>query len=97
MTVLLILAAAGLTYLSRAAALVLLPAPPPRLQVVLERVPVPLFAGLAALELAGGGGAPDTASLAAGAGALLLTPTRSLPAILAGGAAGYAVVVLVAR
>jgi branched-subunit amino acid transport protein len=88
----LLLVLAALTYLSRAAGLALLPAPPKRLERLLARIPAPLFAGFVALSLVD----PDRSAasvpvLGATAGALLVAPSRSFPIILAGGIAGYAV------
>ncbi|MBA2425678.1 MAG: AzlD domain-containing protein [Actinobacteria bacterium] len=80
-----------MTYASRALALVAMPHPPERLRVVLDRIPAPLFASLAALSLVEGGGPAQAATLCAAAGALALTPTRSLLYVLAGGLAGYVV------
>lgn len=80
------------TYASRAAAFVLLPRPSGRFGAVLGRMPAPLFASLAALTLV-----TDDRSLAGGpivcaaAGALALSPKRSLPLCLVGGLLGYAV------
>ena len=79
-----------LTYGSRAAGLLLLPRPSPRLQHFLNRLPGPLFAGLAALSLVDEGGALAPAPLLGGVlGALLLAPTRSLPLVLLGGLLGW--------
>ena len=88
----LLLVLAVLTYLSRAAGLALLPAPPRRLERLLARVPAPLFAGFVALSLV----APDRSAasvpvLGATAGALCVASTRSFPIVLVGGMAGYAV------
>jgi branched-subunit amino acid transport protein len=83
------------TYLSRAAAVVLLPRPSPRFETILSRIPAPIFASLATATLLGDGGAPvGGPTLAAAAGALLLSPARSLLLCLIGGAAGYAAGVL---
>ena len=91
-----ILLLAGLTYASRAAALVLLPAVPPVLTAVLDRMPGPLFAGLAVASLLGGdGGITDPVALAAVVGALVATPTRSLPVILVVGMAAACLATLV--
>jgi hypothetical protein len=84
-----------LTYASRAVSLVLLPRPSARIEAVLARIPGPIFASLAAAMLI-----TDARSFVAGptlwaaAGALLASPSRSLLACLIGGAAGYAVGVL---
>ena len=91
MTVLLVIGIAALTYASRALALALMPDPSPRLRRVLDRIPAPLFASLAALSLVDGGGQPPTTSLCAAAGALVATPTRSMMWTLAGGLIGYVI------
>lgn len=91
MSPLVLVAIALLTYASRAAAVVLLPRPSPRFETILSRIPAPIFASLATATLLGDGGAPVSApTLAAAAGALLLTPARSLLLCLIGGALGYA-------
>jgi hypothetical protein len=90
-TPLVLVAIAAITYASRAAALVFLPPPGGRFGAVLARMPAPIFASLAALTLV-----TDDRSLAAApvlcaaAGALALSPKRSLPLCLIGGVAGYA-------
>jgi branched-subunit amino acid transport protein len=92
MTPELVLVIAAITYGTRALALAILPPMPPRLARVLERMPAPLFAGLAAQALVGPGGdvaAPEV--LAAAAGALLISPLRSLPACLLAGMAAWIV------
>lgn len=87
----LVVAAAVLTYLSRAVALVVLPAPRGRLRAIIERLPAPLFAGLAVLTLFGQDlRVPPTPVLLAAVAALALTPTRSLAVVLAAGLAAYA-------
>ncbi len=99
MNLLLILGLGALTYGSRAAALVLMPEPPKRLRTFLERLPAPLFAGLAALALLGPEGGPTTSGpmLAAVGVALLTVPFRSLLVTLAAGLIGYAVGGFLAR
>jgi branched-subunit amino acid transport protein len=88
---LVLVAIALVTYASRAAAVVLLPRPSPRFEVILSRIPAPIFASLATATLLGDGGTPGSAStLVAAAGALLASPTRSLLLCLIGGAVGYA-------
>ena len=79
-----------MTYATRALALVLMPDPPERLRVVLDRIPAPLFASLAALSLLQGATLAPPATLCAAGGALLMAPTRSLLVVLVGGLAGYA-------
>ena len=96
MTIWLIIALALLTYLSRAAALVLLPRPSERFEAVLQRVPAPLFAGFAAISLVTDlRGVAPVETLAAVAAAVVATRTKSLLIILAAGSAGYLVAVLV--
>lgn len=92
MSVALLIALAGITYASRAVALVFMPSPPPRLERFLNRVPAPLFASLGAVSLVDSSGdfAPPAVLLAA-AGTLIMSPRRSLLAALLGGLAGYAV------
>ena len=95
MSPLLLITLALITYVSRAVAVVLLPRPSPRFETILSRVPAPIFASLATATLLGDGGGPvDGPTLAAAAGALLLSPARSLLLCLIGGAAGYAAGVL---
>jgi uncharacterized membrane protein len=87
----LLVALAGITYASRAAALVFMPSPPPRLERFLNRIPAPLFASLAAVSLIDSSGDfVPAAVLVAAAGALIMSPRRSLLAALLGGLAGYA-------
>ena len=84
-----------ITYGSRAVSLVLLPRPSVRLEAMLGRIPAPIFASLAAAMLL-----TDDRSLVGGPilwaalGALLASPARSLLLCLIGGAAGYALGVL---
>jgi branched-subunit amino acid transport protein len=96
MTIWLIIALALLTYLSRAAALVLLPRPSERFEAVLRRVPAPLFAGFAAISLVTDSRVlAPMETLAAVVAAVVATRTKSLLIILAAGSAGYLVAVLV--
>jgi branched-subunit amino acid transport protein len=86
-----LLVMAAITYASRALALVLMPSPPRGVERFLNRIPAPLFAGLAALSLIDDSGdlaAPEV--LIATAGALAASATRSLLYVLLGGLAGYA-------
>ena len=84
-----------ITYGSRAVAVVLLPRPSARFETILSRIPAAIFASLATATLLGDGGALASGpTLAAAAGALLLSPRRSLLFCLIGGAAGYAAGVL---
>lgn len=93
---LLICLVAGLTYLSRAAALVLLPPAEGRILEFVNRLPAPLFAGLAMFSLVGDATAiPDYSTLAAAAGALIATPRRSLGLTLAAGLTAFAIVELI--
>lgn len=91
MSVALIVVIAVLTYGSRALALVFMPHPPRRVRAVLDRIPAPLFASLAALSLIEEGELAGPEPLAAAVGALVAAPTRSLLWVLLGGFAGYAV------
>ena len=91
----LIAAIALTTYGSRAFALVLMPYPPERIRIILDRIPASLFASLAALSMVDGGAMASPATICAAAGALLAAPLRSLLWVLAGGLLGYAIGVLV--
>lgn len=92
----LVLAAAALTYVSRAVALAVLPAPRGRLHATIERVPAPLFAGLAVFSLLGSGlDRPSLPVLLAAVAALACTRTRSLAAILAAGMTAYVTTLLI--
>lgn len=94
----LIVALAVITYGSRAAALVFLPHPPPAIRRVLDQVPAPLFAGLAALSLVRESGALASPHiLAAAAGAICAAPFRSLLVTLAGGLVGFALGSVIGR
>lgn len=96
MSVELLVALVVLTYGSRVAALAILPPLPARLAVLLDRMPPALFAGLAAQSLLDASGALAALPvLAAAGGALLVAPLRSLPLCLAGGAAGYAIAMII--
>ena len=79
-----------LTYASRVATLVFLSRPSGRFEVVLGRMPAPIFASLAILTLVTDdrslAGAP---LLAAALGAAIMSPKRSLPLCLMGGVGGY--------
>jgi branched-subunit amino acid transport protein len=98
MTIWLIVVITLLTYISRAAALVFLPQPSPRVEAVLQRVPAPLFAGFAAISLVTSSRelAP-VETFAAVLAAVLAARTRSLLVILAAGMAGYSAAVLIER
>lgn len=91
----LVLVVAAMTYLSRAAAVVLLPPAEGPLLVFVRRVPGPLFASLAVFALVGDDvRVPDPATIAAVVGALLASPKRSLGLTLAAGIAGFLIVEL---
>jgi branched-subunit amino acid transport protein len=82
----------AITFASRAVSLVVLPQLPGSVRHVLDRMPVAIFAGLAAHSLVvPGGAAADIHTLAAAAGALIVTPLRSLPVCLVAGLVGYVV------
>jgi branched-subunit amino acid transport protein len=92
----LIFLVAALTYLSRAAATALLPPAEGRILKFVDRLPVPLFAGLAMFSLVGDASAfPELPAAAAALGALVVTPRRSLGLTLVAGLAAYALVELV--
>lgn len=93
---LLIVLVAAITYLSRAAAVVLLPPARGRLLALVQRIPGPLFAGLAVFALVGGElTVPGPSTIAAVVCALLATPKRSLGLTLAAGIAGFVIVELI--
>lgn len=77
------------TIASRLLPMALLPSPRGRLAEVLEALPAPLFAALAALALLGEGGAPSVPSLLAAGGALVGAARRSLVLTLVCGIAGF--------
>jgi len=92
MTPELVLVIAAITYGSRALALAFLPPLPPPLARVFDRMPAPLFAGLAAQALVGPGGdvaAPEV--LAAAGGAIVLSPLRSVPMCLMAGLVAWVI------
>lgn len=96
MTVELLLLIALITYASRMLALAVLPPMPPRIAMVLERMPTALFAGLAVNSLVRPGPElADPAVLAAAAGAVIVAPLRSLAVCLVAGIAAYILVTLV--
>ena len=82
------------TYGSRAVALVFMPEPSRRMRVILDRIPGPLFAALAAVSLFDDGSLADPRTLAATAGAIALAWTRSLLLVLLGGPLGYGAALL---
>jgi len=88
----LVAVAAVLTYASRAAALVFLPAPTGRLLRFVERLPAPLFAGLAILALVGPDATwPDPPAACAAAGALAAAPWRNVALTLTAGLTAFGI------
>lgn len=93
---LLIALVAGMTFLSRAAAVVLLPPAEGRILEFVNRLPAPLFAGLAMFSLVGDATSfPDYSTIAAAVGALIAAPRRSLGLTLAAGLTAFGIVELV--
>ncbi len=89
----LILMVAAITYLSRAAAVVFLPAAKGDVLAFVTRIPAPLFAALAVFALVGDGKSlPEPSMLVAAAADLLVSPKRSLGLTLAAGIVGYSIV-----
>ncbi|CAN5491315.1 hypothetical protein BH20ACT23_BH20ACT23_17440 [soil metagenome] len=92
MSPLLVAVIALITYGSRAAALAILPRPSGRLELILGRMPAPIFASLATLTLITEEGALTGGPiLVASLGALLVSPKRSLAVSLVGGIVGFAI------
>lgn len=92
----LIVLVAVITYMSRAGAVVLVPAARGRLLEFVSRIPAPLFAGLAVFALIGEEiEVPEPAVMAAAGAALLVTPRRSLGLALAAGIVGFLIVELI--
>ena len=88
----LLAAIALITYGSRAASLAILPRPSGRIEVVLGRMPAPIFASLATLTLITEDGALTGGPiLVASLFALLVSPKRSLAVALVGGIVGFAI------
>lgn len=88
----LIIGSAIITYLSRLAAVALLPAPRGGPAAMVKRLPAPLFAALAAVTLISGEASlPEPPVFAAVAGALLASRTRSLLTVLLAGLAAFGV------
>ena len=85
----LLIGLAALTVASRVLPMTLLPEPTGRSAAVLDVLPAPLFAALAAVALLGDG-PPTVAALTAAAGALVGSLRRSLAWVLALGLVGYA-------
>jgi branched-subunit amino acid transport protein len=91
----LLVTVAAITYLSRAAAVVLLPSARGYLLRLVSRIPGPLFTSLAVFAFVGDEVVlPDVSTIAAAVAALLVTPKRSLGLTLAAGITGYVVVEL---
>lgn len=86
----LLFALTAVTVSSRVLPMVLLPAPRGHAVRLLDALPAPLFASLAALALVGGGEMPARPVLLAAAGALLGATRRSLGITLVCGLAGFA-------
>ena len=95
MSVGLIAIVAALTYFSRAVGLVVMPNPPARLRAILDRIPAPLFAALAATALIEDGGLVAPETLTAAGLALVASPTGSLLWVLVAGLAGFGLGTLV--
>jgi uncharacterized membrane protein len=89
MTWALLLALAAVTVASRVLPMVLLPTPRGRAARLLDALPAPLFASLAALALFDDGRAPPFPVVLAAVGALLGATRRSLALALACGIAGF--------
>jgi len=92
----LVLVAAAVTLGSRIAALALLPPPSGAAAGLVQRLPAPLFAALAALSVTGSeAGVGDPAMLAAVGCALVATRRRSLLVTLGAGIGGFLIASLV--
>lgn len=92
----LIIVVAAITYLSRASAVVLLPAARGYLLGLVTRMPAPLFAGLAVFALVGDELRwPDPSTIAAVVAAVLVSPKRSLGLTLAAGILGFVALELI--
>jgi hypothetical protein len=93
---LLLLAVVVITVGSRVAALAILPPPRGAAAELVQRLPAPLFAALAALSLAGSdGSAPQPAMLAAVCCALVATRWPSFLITLIAGLGGFAIASLI--
>lgn len=96
MSALLLLAIVVITVGSRIAALAFLPPPRGAAAELVQRLPTPLFAALAALSLAGSdGSAPEPAMIAAVCCALVATRWSSLLITLIAGLGGFAAASLI--
>lgn len=92
----LIITVAAITYLSRAAAVVLFPSARGYLLALVGRIPAPLFASLAVFALVGDDVVlPEASTIAAVIAGLLVAPKRSLGLTLAAGIAGFVFVELI--
>ena len=92
----LIVFVATITYLSRAAAVVLLPTARGYLLGLVTRIPAPLFAGLAVFAFVGDEVLwPDPSTIAAVLAAILVSPKRSLGLTLAAGILGFVALELI--
>lgn len=96
MSALALAAVAAITFGSRIVALALLPPPSGWLAGLVQRLPAPLFAALAALSLAGSeGGVTSPPMLVAVGCAVLVTRWSSLLVTLGAGIGGYLVASLI--
>lgn len=96
MSVLLLLAVVVITVGSRVAALAFLPPPQGAAAELVQRLPTPLFAALAALSMVGSkGSTPEPAMIAATCCALIATRWSSLLITLIAGLGGFAVASLI--
>lgn len=89
MTWTLLVALTLVTAASRVLPMALLPHPRGRAAEVLQSLPAPMFAGLAALALVGDGALPGVPAVLAAIGALLGALRRSLGLALVCGVAGF--------
>jgi branched-subunit amino acid transport protein len=96
MSIALLVAVAAITVVSRIAALAVLPPPRGAVADMVQRLPAPLFAALAALSLAGSdGGVTNPPLIAAVCCALVSTRWSSLLITLLAGLGGFAVASLI--
>lgn len=86
----LVLGAAAITALARLVSLAVLPPTSGRLRATVDRLPAPLFHGLAAVSFVGEGSAPAGPVLIAAAAAVAVSPRRSLLLVVAAGLGVYA-------
>jgi hypothetical protein len=92
----LLVTVAAITYLSRAAAVVLFPGARGELLALVGRIPAPLFASLAVFAFVGDDVVlPAASTIAAVIAAVVVTPKRSLGLTLAAGIAGFVLVELI--